>query len=321
MGEDIGEHLGYAKPRNAVGDHVPTKCIKKVLDFSGPETMLLKLKQGNNNNTGSMSMINKIGVYYLVGASRTEKGKQFRCWVYETLLPQLEKYGAYILQTQINLQTAVIAAKDDKIDEIKKLIQQSETASNQQLKAIEKLTNEARQSTKLLTGKIDRLYASNIRHKHNMQNMSQTIRNNNKLLVKSNVKVNQMNRKVDQMNSNLQQICRNERGIKSDDNELIGTFSIIDITPDLDIDGNEFYAIRGQKRRVDAQKIVDYHNVQPLTVFHQLKRKLKQMVEHNENDEIDCDFAYNKMRTTADLDAAKIQLIVAKIVSHLENGF
>lgn len=94
VGNDIAEALGYARPRDAVKDHVPDK-YKKVLT---PQQMASVSKSGDSSLCDSprgLTFINEAGLYKLVMRSRLPNAERFSDWCCEEVLPQLRKTGSY----------------------------------------------------------------------------------------------------------------------------------------------------------------------------------------------------------------------------------
>lgn len=84
VGNDIALALGYAKPRNAILQHVDNEDA---------------LKQGIPDNQGltqETTLINESGVYSLVFGSKLPTAKAFKRWVTSEVLPAIRKTGGYI---------------------------------------------------------------------------------------------------------------------------------------------------------------------------------------------------------------------------------
>ena len=89
VGYDVALTLGYAKPRNAIMQHVDSEDA---------------LKQGVSDNQGivhEMTLINESGVYSLVFGSKLPSAKQFKRWVTSEVLPSVRKYGAYLTDQKV----------------------------------------------------------------------------------------------------------------------------------------------------------------------------------------------------------------------------
>lgn len=83
VGRDVALALGYAKPRNAILQHVDNEDA---------------LKQGIPDSQGFMqqtTLINESGVYSLIFGSKLETAKSFKKWVTSEVLPSIRKSGSY----------------------------------------------------------------------------------------------------------------------------------------------------------------------------------------------------------------------------------
>lgn len=84
VGRDVASSLGYAKPENAISNHVDE------------EDKTSTLIQGNGSNYKSRTIIiNESGVYALVFGSKLESAKKFKHWVTSEVLPSIRKTGGY----------------------------------------------------------------------------------------------------------------------------------------------------------------------------------------------------------------------------------
>ncbi len=84
VGNDIATSLGYAKPRNAITQHVENEDA---------------LKWGIPDNQGLIqdtTIINESGMYSLVFGSKLPTAKDFKHWVTSEVLPSIRKHGAYM---------------------------------------------------------------------------------------------------------------------------------------------------------------------------------------------------------------------------------
>lgn len=98
VGKDVAVALGYAKPLNALANHIDE-------DDS--------LKRGLIDNLGREQdtiFINESGVYALVFSSKLPKAKEFKKWVTSEVLPSIRKHGGYI-SGQENLSDEELLAK------------------------------------------------------------------------------------------------------------------------------------------------------------------------------------------------------------------
>lgn len=99
VGKDIATILGYAKPENAIANHVDD------------EDKISTLIQGSGSNYKSKAiLINESGLYSLILSSKLPNAKKFKRWVTGEVLPSIRKIGSYgkpmseleILQHSIN---------------------------------------------------------------------------------------------------------------------------------------------------------------------------------------------------------------------------
>ncbi len=85
VGRDVAEALGYAKPENAVANHVD------------PEDKTTTLIQGSGSNYKSKAtIISESGLYSLILSSKLPEAKKFKRWVTNEVLPSIRKHGAYV---------------------------------------------------------------------------------------------------------------------------------------------------------------------------------------------------------------------------------
>ena len=131
VGNDVALALGYAKPRNAISQHVDNEDA---------------LKQGVPDNQGFIqetTLINESGVYALIFGSKLPKAKAFKRWVTSEVLPSIRKTGSYshinpadytrqdladlILESEQDLQAQdkVIAEQKDKIKELEEKLERT----------------------------------------------------------------------------------------------------------------------------------------------------------------------------------------------------
>ena len=93
VGKDVGKILGYAKPLNAIANHVDS-------DDS--------LKQGLTDSLGRKQetiLINESGLYSLILSSKLPKAKEFKRWVTNEVLPTIRKTGGYVSDDEQFLNT------------------------------------------------------------------------------------------------------------------------------------------------------------------------------------------------------------------------
>ena len=91
VGKDIADVLGYAKPENAISNHV---------DGEDKTTTLI---QGTGSNYKSKAvLINESGLYSLILSSKLPTAKQFKRWVTAEVLPTIRKHGMYATEDLLN---------------------------------------------------------------------------------------------------------------------------------------------------------------------------------------------------------------------------
>ena len=84
VGKDIATILGYAKPENAIANHVDG------------EDKTSTLIQGSGSNYKSKAiLINESGLYSLILSSKLPQAKSFKRWVTSEVLPAIRKTGGY----------------------------------------------------------------------------------------------------------------------------------------------------------------------------------------------------------------------------------
>ena len=116
VGKDVAKILGYAKPLNALAQHVDK-------DDS--------LKRGLTDSMGRLQQtifINESGVYSLAFGSKLPDAEIFTKWVTHEVLPSIRKHGAYIsgqedMTPEELIAKALVAAQsilDEKEKQIKK---------------------------------------------------------------------------------------------------------------------------------------------------------------------------------------------------------
>lgn len=87
VGKDVAEILGYAKPENAIANHVDE------------EDKTSTLIQGSGSNYKSKAIIiNESGLYSLVLSSKLPTAKKFKRWVTGEVIPAIRKHGAYMTE-------------------------------------------------------------------------------------------------------------------------------------------------------------------------------------------------------------------------------
>lgn len=85
VGRDVAEILGYAKPENAISNHVDE------------EDKTSTLIQGSGSNYKSKTIIiNESGLYSLVLSSKLSSAKEFKRWITHEVIPAIRQHGAYM---------------------------------------------------------------------------------------------------------------------------------------------------------------------------------------------------------------------------------
>lgn len=119
VGKDVAEVLGYAKPLNALANHIDE-------DDS--------LKQGLMDNLGRTQetiLINESGLYSLILSSKLPSAKKFKRWVTSEVLPSIRKHGAYM--TSETIEQAIL--NPDTIIKLATALK-DEQSKNKQLQAV-----------------------------------------------------------------------------------------------------------------------------------------------------------------------------------------
>ena len=97
VGRDVAIALGYAKPENAIPQHVDKEDT---------------LKQGIPDGQGFMqntTIINESGLYSLIFGSKLPLAKNFKRWVTSDVLPSIRKTGGYIHSTTEDTPELIMA--------------------------------------------------------------------------------------------------------------------------------------------------------------------------------------------------------------------
>ncbi len=134
VAKDIALALGYAKPENAVAQHVEK------------EDKTSTLFQGSGSNYKSKTVIiNESGLYALIFGSKLDSAKAFKHWVTSEVLPSIRKTGKYETDAlkQQRVETAQINANARRATLLLKIAETTKTDYKQVLQA---------HATKLLTG-------------------------------------------------------------------------------------------------------------------------------------------------------------------------
>lgn len=97
VGRDVAIALGYARPANAITQHVDNEDT---------------LKQGIPDNQGleqQTLIINEGGVYSLIFGSKLPQAKGFKKWVTSEVLPSIRKTGGYITAQESDTPEVIMA--------------------------------------------------------------------------------------------------------------------------------------------------------------------------------------------------------------------
>lgn len=86
-GIDIAKSLGYSNASKAVLTHCK-KILKKTLETSN--------SQNGKTVKGKVSLITKPDIYRLIVRSDLESTDEFESWIFDEILPTIERTGAYI---------------------------------------------------------------------------------------------------------------------------------------------------------------------------------------------------------------------------------
>lgn len=86
-GIDIAKSLGYSNASKAVLTHCK-KILKKTLETSN--------SQNGKTVKGKVSLITKSDIYRLIVRSDLESADEFESWIFDEILPTIERTGAYI---------------------------------------------------------------------------------------------------------------------------------------------------------------------------------------------------------------------------------
>ena len=97
VGRDVAIALGYAKPENALSQHVDNEDT---------------LKRGIPDSQGFMqqtTIITESGLYALVFGSKLPAAKQFKRWVTSEVLPSIRQNGGYLSTSQDDTPELIMA--------------------------------------------------------------------------------------------------------------------------------------------------------------------------------------------------------------------
>ena len=145
VGKDIASILGYAKPQNAIANHVDEDDTLKqgIID-----------KLGRSQQT---TLINESGLYSLILSSKLPNAKKFKRWVTSDVLPSIRKTGGYITHDEnmsddeIMARALLVAQKT--IEEKNKLLNQAQVTIQTQSDVINELKPHAEYAERVLEDK------------------------------------------------------------------------------------------------------------------------------------------------------------------------
>src|SRR5574344_1391654 len=89
VGKDVATILGYAKPENAIANHVDTE-----------DKTLTLIQGGCSTGSQKTTVINESGLYSLILSSKLPNAKKFKRWVTSEILPSIRKTGRYSIQSK-----------------------------------------------------------------------------------------------------------------------------------------------------------------------------------------------------------------------------
>ena len=94
VGKDIAKVLGYSDTNQAIRKNVSKE--NQITQFIRPKCSPVSQTGQQNDTRGKyFTLINEPGFYELVFGSKLELAKNFRQWVFNTVLPDIRKYGQY----------------------------------------------------------------------------------------------------------------------------------------------------------------------------------------------------------------------------------
>ena len=244
---------------------------------------------------------------------------EFQNWVF-WLIQKLRRSGEYAKlraehkATQGDLQeiTQKNSSLESTLNDIRRIL--AETKQEQRERDAEFAKQKVEQAAQMAT--IDE------RHRDDAENYRRSMR-------RINVRMNSMDNELRDINSKLTEtrsIIRKHAGIVHSPGALQSKFVLVDVNADIireNEDEYEYRVIRGQAGHVDAKFeeiltefpcadiIVTVDNVQPLTIYHELKKRMELTINDN-------DFNYTSIVTALGRD--EISLIVAEIANNISNG-
>ena len=90
VGIDIAKSLGYSNAAKAVSTHCK-RAIKSDIDVSSQNGNAHKARKSQE-----MLVITKSDIYRLIVRSKLESADEFESWIFDEIMPTIEKTGAYI---------------------------------------------------------------------------------------------------------------------------------------------------------------------------------------------------------------------------------
>lgn len=93
LGNDVANILGYARPEDALKQHVDKEDLQ-TLSYKAFGKTVPHLWNGNDYS--NKTIINESGLYSLIFNSQLPNAKHFQDWVCEEVLPSIRKHGAYM---------------------------------------------------------------------------------------------------------------------------------------------------------------------------------------------------------------------------------
>lgn len=111
IGTDVAKCMGLKSPSSSINMQVENKY----------KTICIIAVSGSNYTT-TVTLINEAGLYDFAMKARTPRGKMFKAWVLEEVLPSLNKNGTYTDNLNVSIDellTKNAKLKDDLLSEVK----------------------------------------------------------------------------------------------------------------------------------------------------------------------------------------------------------
>lgn len=103
---DVCKALGYAKPQNAVAQHVDEADALK----QGIGVVTGKKSDGTDSiQNVNMTFVNESGLYALIFGSKLPQAKDFKRWVTSEVLPSIRREGGYIAEKENETEEDLLA--------------------------------------------------------------------------------------------------------------------------------------------------------------------------------------------------------------------